>query len=180
MRWIIVALIAIPIVASAPVWSQERDEGEEDEPLDVGQVEKVEVQLILLDVLALDRRDRTVPDLTVDQFVVRVDTERIEIASLDVDCPLGVAKDPRAGQTVEIPEPRTGAVPHRIVHAFDYYHMGQFIAWTVETAQDAIRRLSSGHEEHMIVTIGSGLRIESPFTSDLDRIRACTPASMVV
>jgi len=170
MRWSIPTLIAIALFSGAQLPDENLDEDEATQPLDVGQVEQVEVQLVLLDVLALDRRDRTVPGLTVDQFELQVDWKTVEIASLDVDCPLGVAKDPRAMQSVEVPDPRPGAAPRRIVHAFDYYHMGDFVAWTIETAQEAIGRLASGSEEHMIVTIGSGLRIQSPFTSDLEQI----------
>jgi VWFA-related protein len=172
VRWAIATLIAMTLFATVEAPAQDRDEAEASGPIDVGQVEQVEVQLVLLDVLALDRRDRTVPGLTVDEFELQVDSKKIEIASLDVDCPLGMAKDPRAMQPVEVPDLPPGAAPRRIVHAFDYYHMGDFVAWTIETAQEAIRRLSTGTEEHMIVTIGSGLRIQSPFTSDLDRIDA--------
>ena len=170
MRWSIPTLIAIALFSGVQFPDENLDEDEATQPLDVGQVEQVEVQLVLLDVLALDRRDRTVPGLTVDQFELQVDWKTVEIASLDVDCPLGVAKDPRAMQSVEVADPRPGAAPRRIVHAFDYYHMGDFVAWTIETAQEAIGRLASGSEEHMIVTIGSGLRIQSPFTSDLEQI----------
>ena len=172
MRWIVPTLIAIAVVAAQQLPAQDRDGDETAEPIDVGQVEEVEVRLVLLDVLALDRRDRTVPDLTLDQFELQVDWQKVEIATLDVNCPLGVAKDPRARQSVEVSKPAPGATPLRIVHAFDYYHMGDFVAWTIETAQEGIRRLSTGNEEHMIVTIGSGLRIQAPFTSDVDRIDA--------
>jgi len=172
MRWIVTALITIFVVAAASPAAQSPDEEEAPGPIDVGQVEEVEVRLVLLDVLALDRRDRTVPGLSLDQFELQVDSKRVEIASLDVNCPLGVAKDPRAGQSVETPEPPPGATPLRIIHAFDYFHMGDFVPWTIESVQEAISRLSTGSEEHMIVTIGSGLRIQLPFTSDLERIDA--------
>jgi VWFA-related protein len=161
------SLIMLLMVGVAQTAAQEPDE-----PLDVGQVEQVEVRLVLLDVLALDRRDRTVPGLTLDQFQLYVDSNPVEIDSLDVYCPLGKVSDPRAGQTVEVPSPAQTGAPLRIVHAFDYYHMGEFVAGTIESAREAIARLSTGNEEQMVVTIGTGLRIQSPFTSDPARIDA--------
>jgi len=145
-------------------------EDEPAEPLDVGQVEEVEVQLVLLDVLVLDHRDRTIPDLTAEDFDVLVDHKLVEIDSLDVDCPLGEATDPRAGETVEIPtKEQASGPPRRFVHAFDYYHI-DVAAETIERARRAVRTLSSGQEEHMIVAIGPGLRVELPFTTDLDEV----------
>lgn len=172
MRWIVPTLIAILVAAGFSSSSQELGGDETADPIDVGQIEEVEVRLVLLDVLVLDRRDRTVPGLTVEQFRLQVDSKDVEIASLDVNCPLGIAKDPRARQSVAVPDPAPGAAPMRIVHAFDYYHMSDFIPRTIESAKEAIDRLSTGNEEHMIVTIGTGLRIQTPFTSDLERIGA--------
>jgi VWFA-related protein len=166
-KWAVRSIVALLLILGSYALFAE---DEPAEPLDIGQVEEVEVQLVLLDVLVLDRRDRTIPDLTAEEFDVLVDHKLVEIDSLDVHCPLGEATDPRAGETVEIPtEERDSRPPRRFVHAFDYYHM-DVAAETIEGARQAVRKLSSGQEEHMIVAIGPGLRVELPFTTDLDEV----------
>jgi len=45
----------------------------ETDPLDIGKQEEVDVRLVLIDVVVLDRQDRTVSDLTIDDFEILFD-----------------------------------------------------------------------------------------------------------
>ena len=56
MPLLMAALLACTTAAAQPE--------EEQTPLEVGLEEQIEVQLVLVDFLVLDRKDRTVPDLT--------------------------------------------------------------------------------------------------------------------
>ena len=52
---------------------------------------------MLVDFLVLDRQERTVPDLVKDDFVLVVSGKEVELASLDLDCPIGASEDARPG-----------------------------------------------------------------------------------
>ena len=65
-----------------------------ERPLEVDLEETIEVRMVLVDLTVIDRKGRTVPGLTPADFDVIAGGRRVEIASLDVDCPLGVADDP--------------------------------------------------------------------------------------
>jgi len=125
-------------------------------PLEIDQTEHVEVQLILVDVLVLDRAGRTVPDLTIDDFKIKLDGLKQTADTFDVDCPIGVTREPKNGEPAP---PGSRARPLQTVLLFDYFHMTDF-AETLRSARDAVSR-SSGNR-HMIVSLGETLRIESP------------------
>ena len=152
----------------APAAPLAEDEGRP--PVESGMIEHVEVQLVLLDVLVLDRRDRTVPALARDDFELYVDGDPVELVSLDADCGAGRLRDVRPGDSPAAAR-RGGraAAPRRIVHAFDYYHITN-AAETLEQARRAIRRLSGASDEQMLVSIGPGLRVEQPFSDDPERL----------
>ena len=67
----------------------------QDEPLDGGTTEQVRVNLVLLETLVLDRRGRTVSDLTHDDFILKIQHRRVPIDVLDVECPAGRVDDAR-------------------------------------------------------------------------------------
>jgi len=167
------ARTAIPLVVVVLLGAWLAVVGEEDRsPARTGVVEKVEVELVLLDVLVLDRKGRTVPDLTLDDFDLYVGGRPVDIVSLDVDCAAGARPDPRAGQTETAAEHPDGETPvGNIIHAFDYYHL-DLASRALEQARAAIRRHAAETYRQMIVAIGPGLRVEQPFTTDaaqLDR-----------
>lgn len=131
-------------------------------PLELGIEEEVEVRLVLVDLLALDRDDRPVPDLTADELELSVDGRKIEIATFDRDCPALAAADPRD----------FGRTPHpgKIVLVFDYYHMTN-VAETYERVLETLDTQPAGGAEHMVVSLGDVVRIETPFTTDLGEVR---------
>ena len=141
-----------------------------DEPLDLGLEEEVEVQLVLVDFLVLDRQGRTVPDLTLDDFVLLAGGREVDVASLDRDCPIGAAPDPAPGEASESLGSEPTVRPRRMVLVFDYYHMTN-PAEAFDRALEMLDKWPVGAEEHMVVSLGDALRIESPFTTDLDDVR---------
>lgn len=139
-------------------------------PLDVGLEEQVEVKLVLVDFLVLDRDDRTVPDLDLDDFELIAAGREVEIASLDRDCPIGAAPEPRPGKASKSLPAEPTARPRRMVLVFDYYHMTN-AAETFDQALTMLDKWPVGDERHMVISLGDVVRIESPFTTDLDDIR---------
>jgi len=167
--------LAVPLLAQGPVVPAPdavtvAQGAESDRPIDVGLAEEVDVRLVLVDFLVLDRRGHTVPDLTSDEIFVLVDGRKQEIASLDVDCPIGEAADPLPGRKSEpLPVP-PAARPPRIVLVFDYFHMDN-TAETFDNVTQALDKWTNGGEEHMVISLGQVIRVEAPFTSDVDEIR---------
>ena len=66
---------------------------EPQDPLDLDVQTEVEVRLVTVDAVVLDRDDRTVPDLTRDDFVLKIDRKPVPIDTFDVACPIGRADD---------------------------------------------------------------------------------------
>jgi VWFA-related protein len=153
--------LTLGLVAGA-AWA---DEGPAEPPRDSGLEEQVRVQLVLVDLLVLDRDDRTVPGLTRDDFVVVVGGRETPIRSLDAVCPSGAAEEPRPGAASTPLADRPTAHPRRIVLAFDYYHM-ENAADAIDHALAALEKWPTGGEEHMVVSLGRVVRIESAFSSD--------------
>jgi VWFA-related protein len=142
--------------------------------------ESIEVRLVTIDVVALDANEKTVPDLTKNDFELFVDGKRVEIDTLDSLCSSGAEADPKSGRLGEWPTPRdlTDGT-RRIVLAFDYLHLptapcpglepGPCLFHT-KALQDFQRMLEAKagitDEEMMVVALTGGLRVEQPFTKD--------------
>jgi VWFA-related protein len=139
-------------------------------PLDVGLEEQVEVQLVLVDFLVLDRNERIVPDLTIDDFDLEVGGRDTEIHSLDLDCPVGDAPEPLPGKYSVTLHSAPTERPRRIVIVFDYYHMTN-TAEAFDQAQLMLDKWPVGGEEHMVISLGEVVRVESPFTTDIEDVR---------
>lgn len=165
----IFVLVIVVVAGTVPGERAGQPEGEV-EPLDVGLEEEIEVQLVLVDFLVLDRDQRTVPDLTLDDFVLLVNNREVAIHSLDRDCPVGAADEPRPGKTSQTLSGAPTAQPRRIVLVFDYYHMSN-AAETFDHVYEMLDKWPVGGEQHMIVSLGDVVRIEAPFTEDPDEIR---------
>ena len=94
------------------------------DPVDIKKLEEVEVDLVLIDALVLDRKGRTVPGLTRDDFEVVVDMVIRPIDTLDELCDAGAADDPRGmrnpAKRAPVEAPHAG---RKIVLAFDYLHL---------------------------------------------------------
>jgi VWFA-related protein len=169
-----VLLLAVPVASLARV-----DETKEDEPVEIGVQERVEVRLVLIDVLVLDHDNRTVPGLEKENFDLRVSGKRTEIETLDVHCPVGATDDVRAerrsGEPIEaVAAPGAG----RIVLVFDYFHMvsgdpaGNRLGGptALGATADALRKGRIAADQIMVVSLGEAMRIETPFTSDRNEV----------
>jgi VWFA-related protein len=145
-----------------------------EEPLDLGQTEEVDVRLVLIDVVVLDGKDRTVPGLTREDFEIVADGEALPIDTLDTSCLGGPTDD---AQAVADPGKRgaSAAIPggRRIVLAFDYLHMSQLQRVDVlEQARRMMQRDLASGDEVMVAALNGGLRIEQPFTTDAAQVAA--------
>jgi VWFA-related protein len=146
----------------------------EDKPIDMGTTEKVEVRLVTVQVLVLDRKNRTVPGLTAEDFDVTVDGTPVPVDTLDVSCPLGMAEDPKAASASAVRQaPTAGPAERRIVLVFDYFHVNMSQETREEALTGAVRMVRSRAapgDEIMVVAFANGVRIEQPFTKDHDEV----------
>jgi VWFA-related protein len=140
------------------------------QPVDSGVEERIEVNRVLIDFLLLDKQNRTVPDLKVEELRLSLGGKPLEVRSLDRDCPAGWAEEPEAGGAVTRPEQLRTIQPPRIVLVFDYSHMSE-IGQTFERALEMLDRLAVGNEEHMVISMGRIVRVEVPLTKDLGEVR---------
>jgi VWFA-related protein len=158
-------MFAVIVCSAFPVLAEE-------DPIDLGTSERTTVRLVLVDVVVLDRQDRTVPDLTAEDFEVFALGEPVGVDTVDLDCPIGAADEPlpmrRADTHDALPAPSGG---RRIVLAFDYLHLNQFLREdSLVAANKLVREGSSGEDEIMIVALNGGVRVEQSFTRDKDEV----------
>jgi VWFA-related protein len=140
-----------------------------DQPRDVGLKEKVEVRLVLVDFCVVDDDDRTVPGLTQADFELRVDGKPTEIETLDHACAAGAVEEPQSTRKNEPAVPISADRTRRIVLVLDYDHM-EDVAQTFDRVYEMLEQRVAAGYEHMIVSMGAELRIESPFTADVGQL----------
>ena len=93
-------------------------------PVASGAGTTVEVRLVTIDVVALDRRDRALADMSKDDFRLFVDGKETPIDTLDRYCDGGGGADPVAKQIGGWATPADlGEGTRRVVLAFDYLHL---------------------------------------------------------
>jgi len=165
------ALLALAAIgfAALPCAAEDPETRDPFEVLDLGLESSVDVRLVTVDVVVLDRDDRTVAGLGVDDFVLYIDGKEASIETFDVACAFGGADEPTAlppgKQRPTTPE-MDGSVK-RFVLAIDYYHLGVLARnAALSGIYDLISRRLAGDEEIMLVALANGVRVEQPFTSD--------------
>jgi len=180
MRFLAVlsALAALGVAASPSPAA-----GPAEQPVKADLSERLEVRLVTIDVVALDKDERTVPGLGKDAFRLFVDGKEEPIDTLDVFCGETPEPDPqstRMGKWATPGDLATGT--RRVVLAFDYLHLptvpcpdldGPCMMHT--KALEAYRALLTDKpeihdEEIMVVALTGGLRVEQPFTRDRDAV----------
>lgn len=140
------------------------------DPAAASDTERVEVNLIILDTVALDSRGRPVRDLTVDDFELIIDGKLASIDTFDAPCGLSTTEgDDAAMIAVAQPEP----IEPKIVLAFDYLHLAP-----IERV-DAIERMKAMVKEQgiegaqlMVVALTGAVRVEQPLTDDREAVLA--------
>ncbi len=135
-----------------------------------GVEERVELNFVLVDFMVLDRNGRTVPDIDRSEIKLKVDGKPTEFSTLDVDCPAGATDEPEAGGIDAFPEDDLQTGPARLVLVFDYFHM-ENAADALAAAEEMLDRRPQGDEEHMIISMGRVVRVETPMTKDLGEVR---------
>jgi VWFA-related protein len=138
---------------------------QDQEPADLEVREEVEVNLVIVDTLVVDKQGRTVGDLTREDFLLSVQGRAQEIDTFDVICPDPGQGEPKAITLEEQREPVGPEPERRLVLAFDYYNLqhanrAAALQWgKVITSRD----MQAG-DGIMIVALADGLRIEQRFT----------------
>ena len=144
---------------------------QEQQPVEVGQREEVEVNLVIVDTLVLDKQGRTVGGLTKDDFLLSVQGRAQEIDTFDVVCPDGGGMpDPKEIELKERREPVGSEPERRLVLAFDYYslsHANRTAA--VRWGQVIVQRDMAPGDGIMIVALADGLRVEQGFSGSPNR-----------
>jgi VWFA-related protein len=140
------------------------------EPLPTDKVEEVEVRIMILDAVVLDRDGNPVSDLGIDDFELIVDGRFVPVATLDVACPTRDAATAGAARPGGAPLP---AAPAKIVLAFDYLHLDRLQRVdALEQVKGLIEHEAHGSLDTMLIALTGGVRIEQPFTDDDERILA--------
>lgn len=165
---IVLAPAILTLVTSAPA-----ADPPPPKPADVGAATTVEVRLVTIDALVLDREERTVAGLGKGDFALTVDGKPAEIETFDVDCPIGDAPDPRGLAPGQAREFAPGGGPaRRLVLVVDYYHVHhEALGYVFATLDDLVERRLAGDEELMLVALANGVRVEQDFTRDREAVR---------
>ncbi len=149
----------------------------EQKPLPSDLTEKVEVRLVILDVVVVDRQGRPVPGLSKDDFRLMVEGEATPVDTFDVECeapaetkaPAAPAEEKGGGPagTDLAGVQARAAEPRRIVFALDYAHVGA--RWRPAVLR-AVKRMVSESEgptdQFMVAALTGSLRVEQNFTAD--------------
>jgi VWFA-related protein len=166
-------LTCVPVIAlalSAPLLAQAPAA-----PLPAtGTQEKVQVTVVQVEALVMDKTGKTVPGLTKDDFMMTIGGLPVAITTVDVDCSAGAMADPvplKNGQ--ELPAPIAPGTKRRVIFAFDYTFLSVTMRPQVLDAAEYMLRMSKTPEEEvMIVALTSEVRVEQKFTSDIRQLVA--------
>jgi VWFA-related protein len=139
------------------------------EPLPSELTESVEVRLVIIDIIALNEKDETVPDLTKDDVELFVDGKRTAVDTFDAFCSQGAEADPkslRMGAWPTPPDLTDGT--RRVVLVFDYLHLAPLERTAALQDYQWMLKKKAGidDEEMMVVALTGGIRVEQPFTKD--------------
>lgn len=165
MKKLLVLAIAI-LVAASGAWAQ-------SDPVSTEVQEDVTVTLVQVDALVIDKDGATVPNLTKDDFELKLGDQKVDISVLDVNCEIGAYDDPLPIKGRKAPAKIGPGTKRRIVFAFDYYFLDITMREQILEAAISMLEFAKGDEEEvMIVALGYGVRVEQRFTSDLRTLRA--------
>jgi len=156
-----------------------------EEPVKSDVAEHVEVRLVTIDVIALDKDDRTVPGLGKESFRLFADGKETPIDTVDAYCGDAPEAEPQSKALgAWATPPDLPNETRRVVLAFDYLHLPYVICPDVtydprqprsclmhtqalQAYQAAIAARPEIHDEEiMVVALTGGLRVEQPFTRD--------------
>jgi len=167
-------LSCVPVVAlvlSAPLLAQQPAA---PAPA-TGPQEKVQVTVVQVEALVMDKDGKTVPGLTKDDFSMKIGGVPVKISALDLICPVGAMADPVPLKNAQapLPAPIAPGTKRRVVFAFDYSFLSVTMRPQVLDAAEWMLRMSkTDDEEVMIVALASEVRVEQKFTKDIRKLVA--------
>lgn len=165
----LVGISVFALVLSAPLWAQQPA----TQPVDKGFQEKVQVTVVQIEALVMDKDGRTVPNLTKDDFSMKINGVPVKVSTVDVECPIGATPDivPIKKDQKEPPAPIAPGTKRRVVFAFDYSFLDVTMRPQVlDAAKWMLRTSKTDDEEVMIVALASEVRIEQKFTKDIRQL----------
>lgn len=160
---------AVAFALSAPLLAQQPTAPATGTP------EKVQVTVVQVEAVVMDKDGKTVPGLTKDDFSMSIAGLPVKISALDVSCPAGAMADPTPlkGGQAPTPAPIAPGTKRRVVFAFDYSFLAVPMRGQVLDAAEWMLRMSkTDDEEVMIVALASEVRIEQKFTKDIRQLVA--------
>lgn len=162
----LISAAVLVLALSAPLAAQQ--------PAATGLDEKVQVTLVQVDALVLDKDGKTVPGLTMADFSMEIAGKPVKVSHLDLVCPIGAAADPAPMKDPNAPPPPVApGVKRRVVFAFDYSNLEVGMRPQVlEGAKTMLKVWKTDDEEVMIVALASGVRVEQKFTKDVRQLSA--------
>jgi VWFA-related protein len=166
-----IVVSALAFVLSGPLFAQQPA----PKPVDKGLEEKVQVTMVQIEALVLDKDGKTVPGLTKDDFALKIDGKPVTISAVDTVCPIGATADPVPikNDAKTVPAPIAPGTKRRIVLAFDYTFLDVTMRPQVLDAAAAMLRLAkTDDEEVMIVALASEVRVEQKFTKNVKQLVA--------
>jgi len=154
--------------------------------------EAVEVTEVFLDVVAVDRKGKIVPDLTAADFVVREDGEPVEITSVDFYTTRYEDLEPKAGGRPG-KEPETAAPPAEVPSAryfILFFHdqtgeaenQSDFTRNLLDSARSArqwVRREMQPSDWVAVVRFEQSLSVQTDFTQDQKQIEQAIEDAVV-
>jgi VWFA-related protein len=161
----------VALFLSAPLLAQQAAAP----PADKGLQEKVQVTVVQVEALVMDKDGKTVPGLTKDDFTMKIAGVPIKISAVDMICPIGAMADPVPLKNKEttLPTPMAPGTKRRVVFAFDYSFLEVTMRGQVLDAAEWMLRMSkTPDEEVMIVALASDVRVEQKFTTDIRQLVA--------
>ena len=142
-----------------------------DGPRDAGIEERLRIDYVLIDFIVLDENDRPVPDVKLEELRLKVSGQKVEIETLDRNCAQAPGTEPQPAVPGAAPPSSAAAgPPPRIVLVFDYDHMTKNPE-VFDHALGMLEQGAAGGEQHMIVSFAEVVRLETPFTADVDELR---------
>ena len=163
-----ISTLVLTLMLASPSLVVAQQPAEKPVPSDIH--EKIQVTLFQVDALAIDKQGKTVTDLKLADFEMKLAGEPLKVSHVDLTCPIGATDDPMPlkNDATEPPPLIAPGVKRRVVFAFDY----TFIAVTMrpqllDAAQAMLRMSKTPDEEVMIVALTSEVRVEQGFTKDI-------------
>ena len=185
----VLAALALCLLAATPTMAQ--DGGPSTESDLSSFLDSVDVNLVNLEVFVTDQEGNRVPELTRDDFEVRVDGEPVEltnfhvshtpavapVTALSVERPEGEAQNQPAGDTAPTPAANAaGTAPRRPLFLVAYVDNVHILPGDRKRVLDDLavlleERVANG-DQVMLVEYDRTIKVVQPFTSDPQEVAA--------